>query len=103
MTPSFTCPICSMTSYNVHDITHGYCGNCHEFTGKGLWPDLYTIYDHPKDYPQGFVCVLYRGTRRVRVCGYAETLEGVRVFVPEGLTNIHRFMDDDQAIAEVWI
>lgn len=31
--PSFTCPKCGMTSYNANDIAHGYCGNCHEFTG----------------------------------------------------------------------
>jgi hypothetical protein len=30
--PSFTCPICRMTSYNENDIYHGYCGNCHAFT-----------------------------------------------------------------------
>jgi len=33
--PSITCPACQMTSYNANDIEQGYCGNCHEFTGKG--------------------------------------------------------------------
>jgi hypothetical protein len=30
---SFTCPKCGMVSYNPNDIAHGYCGNCHDFTG----------------------------------------------------------------------
>lgn len=34
--PSITCPKCSTTSYNHHDIRWGYCGNCHEFTGEKL-------------------------------------------------------------------
>jgi ribosomal protein L37AE/L43A len=29
--PSFTCPTCSMTSYNPTDIAERYCGNCHAF------------------------------------------------------------------------
>ena len=31
--PYITCPHCGMTSYNVHDIQEGYCGNCHEWSG----------------------------------------------------------------------
>lgn len=31
--PSFTCPVCSMTSYNENDITEGFCGNCNDWTG----------------------------------------------------------------------
>lgn len=30
---SFTCPVCGKTSYHPKDIEHGYCGNCHDFTG----------------------------------------------------------------------
>lgn len=30
---SFTCPKCHMTSYHPKDEEHGYCGNCHDFTG----------------------------------------------------------------------
>jgi hypothetical protein len=30
----FTCPRCSMTSHNPTDIVEGYCGNCHEWTGR---------------------------------------------------------------------
>ncbi|WP_405137578.1 hypothetical protein [Nocardia sp. NBC_01388] len=28
---SITCPVCQWTSYNPQDITHRYCGNCHQY------------------------------------------------------------------------
>jgi hypothetical protein len=31
---SFTCPDCGMTSHHPDDAKHGYCGNCHAFTGS---------------------------------------------------------------------
>lgn len=30
---SITCPRCGRTSYNPNDVTYGYCGNCHDWTG----------------------------------------------------------------------
>ncbi len=30
---AFACPQCGMVSHNPADAEHGYCGNCHEFTG----------------------------------------------------------------------
>lgn len=30
--PSITCPECAMTSYNVNDVRHGWCGNCRKQT-----------------------------------------------------------------------
>ena len=29
--PSITCPKCHRTSFHSEDITHSYCGYCHEF------------------------------------------------------------------------
>ncbi len=31
--PSFTCPLCSRTSYHPRDVEEGYCGSCHAWTG----------------------------------------------------------------------
>lgn len=31
--PSFTCPRCNRTSYHPRDISEGYCGACHAWTG----------------------------------------------------------------------
>ena len=30
---AFSCK-CQMTSHHPADEEHGYCGNCHDFTGK---------------------------------------------------------------------
>lgn len=32
---SFTCPVCAMTSYSPQDVSAGYCGYCHDWTGLG--------------------------------------------------------------------
>jgi ribosomal protein S27AE len=32
--PSITCPRCGATSYHPEDVREGYCGRCHEFTGR---------------------------------------------------------------------
>lgn len=31
---TFTCPRCGLVSHHPKDVEHGYCGNCHAFTGK---------------------------------------------------------------------
>lgn len=40
---AFTCPKCQMTSHHPEDERHGYCGNCHDFTGR----------PQPQDNPTG--------------------------------------------------
>jgi ribosomal protein L37E len=32
--PAFTCPRCGRTSYNLCDAEEGYCGACHDWTGR---------------------------------------------------------------------
>jgi hypothetical protein len=32
--PTFVCPACHRVSYHPKDIEYGYCGFCHDFTGK---------------------------------------------------------------------
>lgn len=31
---SVTCPRCTATSHNPHDVAHGYCGACHAWTSR---------------------------------------------------------------------
>lgn len=38
--PSFTCPVCHRTSHHPEDVKHGYCGNCHAFTGQPAHPPI---------------------------------------------------------------
>lgn len=40
--PSFTCPACGNTSHHPDDVANGYCGRCHQFTGR------------PQSQPQGW-------------------------------------------------
>jgi hypothetical protein len=35
--PSFTCPVCCLTSYHPEDVEHGYCGSCHAYTAEPFW------------------------------------------------------------------
>lgn len=39
--PRFTCPWCARSSPNPHDISNGYCGRCHWWTGV---PELYEVW-----------------------------------------------------------
>ena len=32
--PGFTCPRCGRTSYHPRDLAEGYCGACHDWTGR---------------------------------------------------------------------
>jgi hypothetical protein len=31
---SFTCPRCGAVSQNPNDVREGYCGRCHDWTGR---------------------------------------------------------------------
>lgn len=70
--------------------------------------DLWVIYDNPLDFPGQHVA------RRhvVRVDGFpeatddhhvADTLDAIRALLPEGLTRIPRFADDEPQIVETWL
>lgn len=72
----------------------------------GLLP-MWTVYDKPTDYPQGFVA-------RMHVCRAGEhnptavfvtgkTLDKVRAQLPPGLVKIDRAEDDEPHIVEVWL
>lgn len=41
---SFTCPQCSAMSNNAHDITNGYCGRCHAYTGRDDLGEQFAAY-----------------------------------------------------------
>lgn len=71
---------------------------------------IYTIYDHPKDFPDGFICRRFESTgvpvARVIACevvGTGETLEQVRQCLPPGLVRLDRHPNDDPNIIETWL
>lgn len=68
---------------------------------------LFTIYDHPKDYPDFFVVRQWEadanGCRPKAWFRIGKTIEAVREYLPFGVTLIGRDPSDDPVIAETWI
>lgn len=69
---------------------------------------VWTVYDHPSDYPEGFVARRHEAYTDDTVAAtadavFAPTLAGVRAKLPPHLTLIARSPDDDPKIVESWI
>ena len=70
---------------------------------------VYTIYDHPTDYPEHFVVrtwLILPGEpepQATKECSLATSLEEAQSFVPEGLVAIPRSPGDDEPIVETWM
>jgi hypothetical protein len=68
---------------------------------------MWTIYDHPIDYPGTFVARKFViDGEKVTVTNeiiIALTLESVRDMLPPGLYRLNRLEDDDPKIVEVWV
>jgi hypothetical protein len=66
----------------------------------------FVIYDHPTDYPLGFVVREWLVTAQGPQPGEAwtaTTLEDARTHIPDGSVNLGRTEQDDAKIAEVWM
>ena len=68
---------------------------------------LWTIYDHPKDYPDHFVAqkwVIENGQKKWtdRILLHT-SLEGLRAQLPIGLYCLPRQEEDDPIIVETWV
>jgi hypothetical protein len=74
-----------------------------EEEGLAMW----TVYDHPTDYPNQFVArkflVNSKGVVRTNDMFLADTLEEIRDLLPPGLMNLYRYAQDDPNIIETWI
>ena len=73
-------------------------------------PILYTVYDHPSDYPNEFVCRRFaigsNGQQLVEIgepFARAKTLDRLRAMLPLGLYPLPREEGDDPVIVETWI
>jgi hypothetical protein len=69
---------------------------------------VWTVYDHPSDYPDGFVARRHEAYTDHSVVAtadavFAPTLEAVRAKLPPGLHCITRSPGDDPVIVESWI
>jgi len=71
--------------------------------------EMWTIYDHPKDYPDHFVARKWLiGSKRTRPEATDElivrsTLNEVRSLLPPGLYCLARNEGDDPVIVETWL
>jgi hypothetical protein len=68
---------------------------------------IWTIYDHPADYPDWYVA--RPSIIRPKTAGplpmhlMAKDLETLRAMLPDGLARLNRSEGDDPCIIEVWV
>lgn len=104
------CLTCGRVSHNLNDVKHRYCGYCHTFHEDEDPLAMWTIYEHPLDFPASFVArkfLVSKGAYAKTDMGYvASTLAGVRQVLTTyhpGLTRLPRNDDDDPFIVETWL
>jgi len=67
---------------------------------------MYTIYEHPKDYPDNYIVrrwVAKNGFTEPREAILTDTLDEARRVVPYGLYRMEPDPTDDTTIVETWI
>lgn len=68
---------------------------------------IYTIYDHPADYPESFVVRKWDAVGGEPILGElvgeTKTLGQARKLVPKGLVMVSRHPSDDPCIVESWL
>lgn len=69
------------------------------------FPPMWTVYDHPKDYPHHFVVRRWYGVTREDLAALCNTLVEARehIAVQGGCMNFGREKWDDPVIIETWI
>lgn len=65
--------------------------------------DIWVIYKHPKDFPNKYVVRHWINENPTKTMYTANTLEEIRKKIPQGLTLLPRFPQDDPKIVEVWL
>lgn len=63
----------------------------------------WTIYDHPKDYPDKFVARKFVLDKPTDETITGNTLDEVRRKLPRGLVRFNRHETDDPVIVETWL
>lgn len=91
----------------------GYCNACgHQERADTEVMSMWTIYDHPLDYPEGFIARRFEISHsKVPGEGIAVTtdtlrgltLDDVRLQLPEGMVVISRSPKDEPQILETWL
>lgn len=65
--------------------------------------NVWTVYDHPADYPQGYIarCFEMDQPTNVIIAGELDTIR--ECFMHCGLVCLHRAPTDDPVIMETWV
>lgn len=68
---------------------------------------IWTIYDHPSDFPEWFVArphvIRPKTSGPIPMHLIAKDLDLLRAMLPDGLTRLERQVADDPTIIEVWV
>jgi hypothetical protein len=64
---------------------------------------IWTIYDHPSDFPDKFVARCFHYDKPTEAFLLADTLDEIRRLIPQGLYRLDRQPNDDPVIVETWI
>lgn len=67
---------------------------------------IWTVYQHPKDYPAQFVARRFEATNPLTATTdllQADDLNGLREQLPAGLYRLPRESGDDPVIVETWL
>lgn len=68
---------------------------------------IWTVYDHPADYPDWFVArphiIRPKTSGPMPMHLVSTTLDTLRLMLPDGLTRLGRSPSDDPCIIEVWV
>ena len=69
--------------------------------------EMWVVYDHPRDHPDGFIArrwlVTGEGGVATPVTRTAATLDLLRAQLRRGLVRMQRHPDDDTKIVEIWL
>jgi hypothetical protein len=69
--------------------------------------ELWTVYRHPRDYPDKFVARMSLATSpeptRTNEMFVADSLDEVRALLPPGLHCLQHLTEDDPVIIEIWV
>ena len=65
--------------------------------------ELWVIYDHPSDFPDCFVARKWLNNTPTATFITGNSLEELRVAIPQGLVCLPRDKHDDVKIVETWI
>lgn len=105
------CHACGRVSHHPRDVKQRYCGHCHRFHDRQAPMLIWTLYDHPQDYPGCFVARAYGMMTGLPLADEpaitAATVEELRTKVqarsPHVLERIERDPEDDDHIIESWL